>query len=45
MMKLANTCVFELARGLYSMSYSLSSITHLHNLSDWLGLCNTVCMG
>ena len=43
--KLANTYVFELVRGLYSISYSLSSIAHFTNLPDWLGLWSTVHRG
>ena len=38
MTKSASTCAFELVRGLYSMSYSLSSIAHFASLPDWLGL-------
>ena len=38
MMKSASTCAFELVRGLYSISYSLSSIAHFASLPDWLGL-------
>jgi len=41
MAKSASTCAFELVRGLYSMSYSLSSIAHFANLPDWLGLWST----
>ncbi|WZZ70287.1 hypothetical protein YC2023_081657 [Brassica napus] len=40
--KSASTCAFELVRGLYSISYSLSSIAHFASFPDWLGLWSTV---
>ena len=45
MTKSASTYAFELVRGLYSMSYSLSSIAHFANLPNWLGLWSTVLKG
>ena len=42
--KSASTSVFELVRGLYSISYSLSSIAHFANLPDWLRLWSTVAV-
>ena len=43
--KSANTCAFELVRGFYSISYSLSLIAHFANLPDWLGLWSTARRG
>ena len=45
MTKSSSTCAFELVRGLYSMSYLLSSIAQFANLPDWLGLWSTVRRG
>lgn len=38
MTKSASTCAFEFVLGLYTISYSLSSIAHFASLPDWLRL-------